>query len=203
MGVAMDARTDLPDPALARLTQHRWGLPVMTELLAGSLGIRAEQGGGARLATLVHRLGAPQQSVKRALEGLALAGWVEANPGDGHPLRPEFRLTPRGIEVARAGERLLAEINEAGLLAGVRRKWSLPATLAIAADRHWFNDIKTALPGITPRALTMTLTDLESSRIVLRTTEGDRTPRPRYSLRSDAMPLVPPLARLNAILAAA
>ncbi len=198
-----DASEFTPDPALPLLTQHRWALPVLAQLLEGSMGLDARRGGGARLIVLRNRLEAPLPSVKRALEGLAEQGWVEANPGDGHPLRPEYRLTREGILVAEAAEQVVARVRGLGLAEALTRKWSIPTTLAIAGDRHRFNDIKSALPGVTPRALVIALDDLESRALIERSTEGTRTPRPRYALTERVLPVIEPLAGLNASLSAA
>src|SRR5947207_13068422 len=68
-----------------RLFHHRWAVPVLAEL-------RRER--GSRFVTLANRIGVTRDSLRRTLSALIDDGLVERNPGYGHPLRPEYVLTP-------------------------------------------------------------------------------------------------------------
>jgi DNA-binding HxlR family transcriptional regulator len=70
--------------------------------------------------TLCRRTAAGGESVRRALAGLVARRLVSRNPGYGHPLRPEYVLTPAGARVAPACALLVdglaaLEIGEIGL----------------------------------------------------------------------------------------
>ena len=57
---------------------------------------------GARFVALANRLGVSRDSLTRTLGALIDAGFVARNPGHGHPLRPEYILTKRGVPVGEA-----------------------------------------------------------------------------------------------------
>ena len=74
-----------PGERLAQLFHHRWAVPVLAELHRTS---------GSRFVTLHRRLGIGRESLRRTLASLAEQDLVARNPGYGHPLRPEYVLTP-------------------------------------------------------------------------------------------------------------
>ena len=106
--------------------------------------------------------------------------------------------------MASACSALLAEIDALGpeARAALLRKWSLPVALALAAGSGRFTDIKSALPGVTARALAQTLKGLEAEALVERRILEEYPPRPRYDLHDAARALLPSLERLQAALAA-
>src|SRR5258708_4358992 len=57
-------------------------------------------------------------------------------------------LTTRGQKVAERGEALLGAVEKSGGL----RKWSLPILHALGSRPRRFGELKTDLPGATPRA---------------------------------------------------
>jgi DNA-binding HxlR family transcriptional regulator len=121
--------------------------------------------GGVRFVELQRKLGVGSESLRRALDGLIAGRHVARNPGYGHPLRPEYVLTPDGEPVAKRCERLLRALGDAtdvGL-----KKWSMPV-LATLAHPMRFSELREALPGVTPRALAMALKDLQASGFVER-----------------------------------
>jgi DNA-binding HxlR family transcriptional regulator len=161
---------------LVALCHHRWSLPVLAEL---------GRTGGSRFATLTGRLGVTGESLRRTLAYLQNEDLVERNPGYGHPLRPEYLLTPIGRELAPAARRLLgalADRRELGL-----KKWSLPILAELAEPRR-FSELRAALPA-TPRALAIALKDLEDAGLVVRTVSSDRPPQVRYAATRDARPI--------------
>lgn len=171
-------------PDLVAICRRRWAIPVLSELSAD---------GGARFVTLARRLGVGNESLRRALAQLIEDGFVERNPGHGHPLRPEYRLTAAGRRVAPACARVWRllrawDAEEPGL-----RKWSLPLAVALGDEAHAFSDLRARLPGITDRALALSLRTLEDAGLVARDLVDARPPRADYRLTRRARRLVPAL----------
>lgn len=167
---------------LIALCHHRWSPPVLAEL---------GRTRGARFVVLMNRLGVGRASLQRALAALIELGLVRRNPGYGHPLRPEYVLTPEGEEAAARCARLLAAVDgKAGVLL---RKWSLPVLAALRGNTR-FSELREALPGITARALALALKDLERAGLVTRRVEETYPPSTVYAATAEA-------ARLQRILA--
>jgi DNA-binding HxlR family transcriptional regulator len=80
------------------------------------------------------------------------------------------------------------------------KKWSLP-TLVLLADEHRFSELRRALPDITPRALTLTLTlkDLESAALITRTVTNDYPPATLYTATLPGLRLARAAEQLRAI----
>ncbi|WP_343895770.1 winged helix-turn-helix transcriptional regulator [Roseibium denhamense] len=105
---------------------------------------------------------------------------LERNPGHGHPLRPECRLTPIGQEAASLAHEIqgLAQDEDRDLL---RRAWTLPVLTSLHQPR-FFNDLRRTLPQITDRALSKSLQSMEERQWVFRQVlPSTRPPRPLYS----------------------
>src|SRR6476661_4515185 len=131
------------------LAAGRWTVPVLA-LLA------VEQ--GARFARLAGALGMPRDSLVHTLAQLGAAGWVVRNPGHGHPLRPEYLLTPSGEAVAAAAARMMAVRRRLDLAPTSLPRWSLPIIGTLhGADWRRFTDLRNALAPVTPRALSLNL----------------------------------------------
>jgi DNA-binding HxlR family transcriptional regulator len=144
---------------LATLFHRRWALPVVAEL---------HRGRGAKLVTLINRLEASPGSVRAALDHLQDAGWVIPNPGYGHPMRPEYILTPAGVALAPACCDLDAALLRLDLRAIGLRKWSMPTLNTLRAGPARFTEIRADLPGVTDRALSLALGDLQEGELALR-----------------------------------
>lgn len=152
-----------PATALSRFVHYRWTLPIIAELHATD---------GAKFITLVNRLGLSKDSLSRTLEALAQQGWVMRNPGYGHPLRPEYILTPAGMLLGDPCYRLMQVLQSYRLEDTALRKWSLPILLVLGQGATRFSDILSAFPGITTRAVTLALKDLQGSGLVQETGAG-------------------------------
>ncbi len=152
---------------LIALFHHRWSAPVLAELLRQK---------GSRFAALSGTLGVGRESLRRTLDSLLELGLVARNPGYGHPLRPEYVLTRHGHGVAERCSRLLAAADDDVVL----RKWSLPVLAALARPAR-FSELRTALPGVTPRALALALKDLQSAGLVERRVEDAYPPTAVYA----------------------
>lgn len=163
---------------LDELCHHRWTLPVLAEI---------HRTRGSRFASLLGRLGVPGESLRRTLIALREEGLVERNPGYGHPLRPEYVLTPAGAAVAPRCAVLveaLAGREDIGL-----KKWSLPVLAHLDEPRR-FSELRARLPDATPRALTLALKDLQAACLVRRRVTDAYPPAVLYEPTAAARPIV-------------
>jgi len=186
-----------PQPApewLARLTHRRWALPVLAEL---------GRTGGCKLVWLERHLGAGRGSAKDALDALIELGLVSHNAGYGHPMRPEYLLTPRGQPVAAESIPLIDALDRFDVRDLGLRKWSLPVLHAVHGSEtiepaHRFAQIRELLRSATDRAVSGALRDQEEASLLVRTIRGDRPPRPEYRVTAMARAIVRPLLRVTA-----
>ncbi len=150
---------------LIRLFHYRWAAPALVLL---------DERGGARFVELQRRLGVGRESLRRALEALIDLGYVRRNTGYGHPLRPEYLLTPTGRRPAALAGRVLAAGEPELLL----RKWTVPLLAELGTERR-FSELRASL-GVTPRALALALQDLEAGRLLRREVVATRPPSTLY-----------------------
>jgi DNA-binding HxlR family transcriptional regulator len=174
---------------LIALFHNRWSVPILAEL---------HRQRGSRFVTLSRILGLSRESLRRTLLALIEGGLVDRNPGYGHPLRPEYVLTSSGERIAAACgplvERLRrSELDEVGL-----KKWSMPVVYALAEGPRRFSELRDALEGISPRALTLALKDLEAARLVDRRVTDDYPPATVYRPTRAARPLAELLRQVAA-----
>lgn len=151
-------------------TSRAWAIPILANLHAGVAG---------RQAPLLAATGASRTAFAQSMEHLISLGLLERNPGYGHPLRPEFRLTKLGVSAAAIANKIQSVTAEEDqdLL---RRSWTLPILTAIHRPSH-FNDIKRNLKTITDRALSQSLKTMEVRSWVQRNVDDSaRPPRSIY-----------------------
>lgn len=141
------------------LHRNRWLVPLLADLAAH---------GGARFVELVSRLGIARDSLVRTLDAARDAGWVIPNPGYGHPLRPEYILTPIGKAVASSIGPLLAAQQQLGVSPGALTRWGMPLVQAIGSGHRRFNALSRALTPASPRAVSMGLQALVRHDVVIR-----------------------------------
>lgn len=163
----------MPDPLLAKLTSHRWLVPLLADLAAHK---------GARFVELIHRLGLSRDSLTRTLEAATETGWVQRNPGHGHPLRPEYILTEPGTAAAARAATIAGTQSAIGLPPGAATRWGLPLVTGIRAGHDRFNALSRLLAPATPRALSQGLTALGKHGLVTREVLDLRPPASRYEL---------------------
>jgi DNA-binding HxlR family transcriptional regulator len=156
----------LSSSELIDLFHHRWAAP--------SLALLAERR-GARFVELQRRLEVSGESLRRALDALIELGYVTRNPGYGHPLRPEYVITPRAKKAAAVATRVVAAGDPETLL----RKWSVPVLAELDRERR-FSELRSSLSGVTPRALALALQDLERAKLVRREVRPTRPPSTVY-----------------------
>jgi DNA-binding HxlR family transcriptional regulator len=173
---------------LVRLAHFRWTLPVLAEL-------HRSQGG--RFANLAYALGVGRESLRRTLGFLDAEGLVQRNPGHGHPLRPEYLLTAAGAVVAEPAAALVELLASLGQTEVGLRKWSLPILRSLGPGPLRFSELRATLAGVTPRALTLALKDLEAAALVTRTVTTDYPPATLYSATPSGSALAAAAERLD------
>jgi DNA-binding HxlR family transcriptional regulator len=163
----------IADADLRRLVAGRWLVPLLA--LVG-----AED--GARFAVMLAKLGLSRSALAASLAHLQEAGWLRRNPGHGHPLRPEYILTPAGEPVAAFCSRVMAEREKLGLDPDQMPRWSLPLISTLGRDRARFSALRASLTPVTPRALSLTLKQMLSTELVDRALEDEFPPIAIYGL---------------------
>ena len=155
---------------LKTLFHRRWNVPVLAAFHA--------EGAGLRFVALVNRLGISRDSLKASLDALFDMSLVMRNPGYGHPMRPEHILTPGTGQLAEACHGYCAATADDEIYT---RKWTGPILLSLAEGRSRFNEIRQNL-GVTPRALTQALRQLEQHGLVKRNIDDGYPPTTSYHL---------------------
>ena len=156
-----------------RLTGGRWLLPLMA--LVG-----ARQ--GARFAEMLAGLGLSRSMLNSSLSQLIEAGWLQRNPGHGHPLRPEYVLTDAGRPLATLAARVTAVRDDLGLPPDLLSRWALPAVRRLSEGPARFSTLRMALAPVTPRALSLALKQMQAAGLIDRALEESYPPIAIYSL---------------------
>ncbi len=180
---------------LATIFRRRWA-PQTIALL--------ESRRGERFVSLCHELGAHQGAVRDTLDYLMEIGIVIRNPGYGHPLRPEYILTPIGSRVAPMCADLGARVKRDDLGEPAWRRWTMPLLLAVGRGPTRFGEAARAVAQATDRAVSMGLRDLGACALVERTVIPASPPMSEYaSTRAGRLylPTLEELARACAPLA--
>jgi DNA-binding HxlR family transcriptional regulator len=158
---------------LSALGKHRWAVPVLALLQAQS---------GARFVVMLNQLGLARESLVRTLEAAIMQGWVMRNPGHGHPLRPEYILTPAGKRLAAVCESIVAAQGKIAVPQAALTRWSLPLIHLVSRGHNRFNMMERALGGANPRALTLSLKSLIGNNLLARKVVDDYPPITNYQL---------------------
>ena len=155
------------------------------------------RGEANRFSVFERRLGINPQTLDCHLGVLADWGWIERNPGYGHPLRPDYLLTAPGRKVARAAVPCWQVVESLSMESLVRAKWTLPVLTDLAFQPKGFAQLRRELE-VTPRALSESLKVLKASALVESTARHEiKTDEQRRLLRLDPFklsPLAAPLA---------
>lgn len=167
---------------LTALFKRRWACPVLAELASS---------GGAKFITLVNRLGSNPGAMRQTLNDLIDLGWIRRNPGYGHPLRPEYILTPRGERLAHPCAALAQAFRDFEVEDVALRKWSMPVLHVIGEGPTRFSEVARALDGVTDRALSLTLRDLSGVAIVERNLVAGPPVRSTYAASNAGSTLLP------------
>ncbi len=177
------------------LAHRRWTIPLLAQINQAR---QSHDPTGARLTGLIHRLGVGRETLRQTLDFATAHGWVVRNPGHGLPLRAEFVLTESGTALAPACARVwrtavLLDVSEV-----FGRKWTPPVLRVLAAGPARFGVLKAGLApyGLTDRALSRALRDLQAAGLVSRQVVDERPPGVRYAATDRVRPLVQAIARL-------
>ncbi len=163
-----------PLSAILTLARRRWALPIVGLL-------HTQQ--GSRFATLCYRLDGNPGAVRQSIDHLIAAGLVVPNPGYGHPLRPEYILTPRGAALGPACSAATSVLRRLRVLDVGLRRWSLPLVAALAREPEArFTPLLRAMGDATPRAASICLRNLTDAGLVQRSVLDASPPVPIYAL---------------------
>ena len=158
---------------LIQLVHHRWNIPVIAELHKYS---------GSKYTTLANHLGLSRAALSSSLEYLIEQGLVRRNTGHGHPMRPEYLLTDGGQSIGADCFALTRLVQGQGETDLAYRKWSLPLVAAIGTQSLRFKELRSALAGATPRAITLGLKSLLKQNWAIRNLIDDFPPSAGYEL---------------------
>lgn len=159
--------------------------------------LHAEQ--GAKFITLVNRLGASRDTVNLTLKHLISRGIVMKKTGYGHPMRPEYVLTEAGARLGESCVQLVTAVDAMDIATVAFRKWSMPVVSSIGRGAGRFSHLLDHLRGVSPRALTCALRDLDGVDVIERAVNDAWPPHPCYALTPTGRELMP---ALNALCAA-
>ncbi len=156
---------------LVNITSKTWSLKILALLHSGVPG---------RQAPLIAATNASRSSFASSLKHLVQLDLLERNPGHGHPLRPEVRLTPKGVIAAAMANKIVAAVPDEETFSVLRRSWVVPV-LAVTKLPKRFSSIKSGLGPITDRALSQSLYVLEEQEWLKREIDvSQRSPFPIY-----------------------
>ncbi len=156
---------------LVKVTSRAWSLNILALMYGGVPG---------RQASLLLASGAGRTAFTQSLGHLVDLQLVERNPGYGHPLRPEYRLTEKGADVAVFAERIKRITPDTSSHILLRRAWTIPV-LAVSQRPRYFIDFKRELVSITDRSLSQSLKLLQTHHWINREIDSDSyPPRPVY-----------------------
>ncbi|MDJ0701264.1 MAG: winged helix-turn-helix transcriptional regulator [Woeseiaceae bacterium] len=173
---------------LIQLVHHRWNVPVIAELHRRS---------GAKFVTLANSLGASRNSLTVSLNDLIDQGYVQRNPGHGHPMRPEYLLTNKGEAVGKYCLRLARLIDRRDDADLGYRKWTLPLVAAIGHGVRRFGELRDTLgDAATPRATTLGLKAMLAADWAERTLIDDYPPTAGYRLVAKGRRILRPVNNL-------
>ena len=153
------------------ITSRAWSLTILKLICEGV---------PARQASLLSASGASRTSFRNSLFHLTGLGLLERNPGHGHPLRPEYRLTERGQQFGQMACAICATADDAISSSLLRKAWTVPV-LAVTGGPCYFGDMKRQLGSVTDRALSHSVRRLQDMNWIERGVETSLwPPRPFY-----------------------
>lgn len=170
-----------------QLFHRRWSVPVVGTLYASD---------GMRFGELLTRLGASRDTLSETLASLVANGVVQhEDPGDGHQV---YVLSAPGRSLGEAAVGAVGAVREAEIQQLALKKWPMLVLVAVGRGVGRYSTLQVALPGITPRSLTMALKDLQNARVVARTIGEGYPPTTAYRLTDAGAALFPAMERIVA-----
>jgi len=177
--------------SLHHIFARRWAVPILA-LLADER--------GCKFVTLTSRLDGSRDSLKASLELLDTLGLVTRNTGLGHPMRPEYLLSARGIFVSQPAAALINALDRAGSIELGLKKWSMPTVHAVDSGADRFGMIASTLAIATDRAVSLALSDMSSASLIRRELKDGRPPFSSYRLTRKSQKLAPMLNDIESAL---
>ena len=165
-----------------KLCSRAWSLQILSCLAMGD---------SARPSPIAHKLGVGRTALSASFSHLIELNLLARNPGHGHPLRPEYKLTELGQQVANWALMLDQQVKSENDWLMIRKTWTLPilreAILPIS-----FGNIRSNLVPITDRALSISLKNMCQEHWLDRHVETVQAPiRVSYSITQRIEGLVP------------
>ena len=111
-------------------------------------------------------------------------------------MRPEYLLTEEGHRLVPGSSRLLTAVRRLDLEPLALRKWTMPVTYVLGDEARRFSELREGLPGISPRALALSLKDMQAASLVRRDVWDAFPPVTSYRLGRRARPILAALAPL-------
>jgi len=151
---------------LVKLCSRTWALTSL-QLIA--------RGTSARISPLAAAACCGRTAMSASVTHLVELGLLEKNPGYGHPMRPEFRLTANGVAVASWAADLYELVDSEHDRSILRGKWSLPLLSCLPKETR-YSALRRELAPVTDRALSKCLGQLTERHWVVRDVSADTSP---------------------------
>jgi DNA-binding HxlR family transcriptional regulator len=173
------------------LFHYRWFIPIIGVIYVQN---------GAKFVTLLNELNISRSVLTSTLRKLIEQGIVMRNPGYGHPLRPEYILTDKGIGLGPFCNEMMTSIIEQKGSHLFESKWAIQVIYLCSEGEIRFSELKSALTPITSRALSEELKLLHSEGFIGRKIIEGFPPLTIYSLTTRTIPFIEIINRHKDIL---
>lgn len=174
------------------LLHSRWAIPIISVLYDQK---------GAKFITLLKELNISRSVLTSTLHKLIEQKLAIRNPGHGHPLRPEYLLTDRGIRFGPFCKDMMLCIVEQHGYRLIQSKWAIQIIHLCSRGEIRFSELKSALTPITSRALSEELKALNSQGYVERRIIEGYPPMTSYRTARRSTPFIMVIEKYKGVLA--